>query len=84
MVAYSFAHVGDLGVSATPRVRRLLKTSNTTFGYISYDIDDNPLGPGLECGVIDPIRGLRMTTDWFETVSASGNAVITCIFTNGG
>ena len=34
-MAYSFAHVGDWGVSATPRVRRLLKSSYTTSGYTS-------------------------------------------------
>jgi hypothetical protein len=35
MVAYSFAHLGDLDVSTTPRVRRLLRRPSTTFGYIS-------------------------------------------------
>ena len=47
-----------------------------------YDSENNPLFPGLECGAVDPLRGLRLTTDWQETVSASGNAVLRCIFTN--
>ena len=37
MVAYLLAPLGDLGALATPRVRRLLTASHTTFGYISVN-----------------------------------------------
>ncbi len=46
-MAYSFAHGGDLGALSTPRVRRLLRSSSTTSGYISWknseDVEFNTL-----------------------------------------
>jgi len=48
---------------------------NSTGKAVQYDTDDNPWGAGTACTWMGP-----STLDWKETVSASGNATLTCLF----
>ncbi len=48
---------------------------NSTGRAVTYDTDKNPSGPGLLCGMPGDPDG---TAKWHETVSASGNAKLTC------
>src|SRR5688572_30474249 len=62
----------------TPSGNRSIRCSvkgidNPTGRAIHYDSDNNPIGPGLTCNA----RGVP-TLDWEETISASGNATISC------
>ena len=54
--------------------------ANSSGKAVHFDTDNNPFLPGLECGLVDDSGNLFLTTDWKETVSASGNAVLTCKF----
>jgi hypothetical protein len=47
--------------------------ANDTGQAVHWDFDNT----GLECGTSD-----GLTTDWHETVSASGNATLTCVVHN--
>jgi hypothetical protein len=48
---------------------------------VTYDSENNPLGPGTVCGIFRPQEGANVfTTAWKETVSASGNATLRCHF----
>ena len=44
---------------------------------VKYDTQDNPVGPGLECSSAFSVFS---TSDWQETISASGNAKLICHF----
>lgn len=49
--------------------------ANSTGKAVHYDADNNPFGPGVvTCG---------NSLNWWETVSASGNATLTCLFPQG-
>jgi hypothetical protein len=50
--------------------------ANSAHAAVRYDTDHNPLFPGLLCLVTDGL----ITSDWRETMSASGNATIRCHF----
>lgn len=53
--------------------------ANSAGQAVHYDTDNNPFLPGLQCGI--RFGGvLFLTTDWMETVSASGNGTLTCKF----
>ena len=52
--------------------------ANSTGRAVHYDPDNNPFFPGLQCGITDGEGGFLLTTQWKETVSASGNATLTC------
>ena len=49
--------------------------ANSTGKSVRYDSNNNPLSMGLICN----ING-QDTLNWHETVSASGNATLTCKF----
>ncbi len=49
--------------------------SNSTGRAVTYDTDNSPFRPGLLCGMPGDPDG---TAKWHETVSASGNAKLTC------
>jgi hypothetical protein len=44
---------------------------------VIYDTQNNPVEPGLKCG---SAFFVHETTDWQETISASGNAKLICHF----
>jgi hypothetical protein len=44
---------------------------------IHYDSQNNPVEVDLVCGIELP-SGLFLTTDWNETISATGNATLIC------
>jgi hypothetical protein len=46
---------------------------NDTGKAVNYDTNNNPISVGLLCGTSS-----GLTADWHETVSASGNATLTC------
>jgi hypothetical protein len=46
---------------------------NDTGMAVNYDTNNNPVFVGLECGTDS-----GSTTNWHETVSAAGNATLTC------
>jgi hypothetical protein len=71
--------------SSTPRNARITckarHVGNAAHVAVHYDTDRNPLFPGLLCLVPTPAGGDPLiTSDWRETVSASGNATIHCHF----
>lgn len=49
--------------------------ANSTGRAVTYDTNNNPFFPGFECGA--PLGG---TTNWHQTVSASGEATLHCHF----
>jgi len=48
--------------------------ANSTGTAQVFNSDDNPFFPGLPCG----IAGAGFTTNWTNTVSASGRATLSC------
>jgi hypothetical protein len=59
----------------TTLICKVKNVANVTGRAVNYDSENNPLFSGLLCGTF---RG--PTTDWTETVSASGNATLRCHF----
>jgi len=54
---------------------RVTGVPNDSGKAVNYDTNNNPIFVGLECGTVS-----GGTTNWHETVSASGNATLTCHF----
>lgn len=50
---------------------------NNSGNAVKYDTQNNPVEPGLKCG---SAFFVHETTDWQETISASGNAKLICHF----
>ena len=50
---------------------------NNSGHAVKYDTQNNPVEPGLKCG---SAFFVHETTDWQETISASGNAKLICHF----
>ena len=58
---------------------KVKSVANSAGQAATYDSENNPLGPGVVCAILRPQQGVNVfTTDWKETVSASGNATIRC------
>ncbi len=55
--------------------------ANSQGHAVNYDTNNNPTGTGIQCGIASP-NGFVFTSDWHETVSANGNAVVQCHFKN--
>ena len=55
--------------------------ANSQGHAVTYDTNNNPFGPGVECGIGSP-NGFVFTTNWHETISADGNAVAVCQYKN--
>ncbi len=63
----------------TTLICRVKKVANSTGRAVHYDSENNPIFPGVECGIARP-DAFVTTTDWTETVVASGNATLRCRF----
>jgi hypothetical protein len=50
---------------------------NNSGHAVKYDTQNNPVEPGLKCA---SAFSVTTTTDWQETISASGNAKLICHF----
>ena len=50
---------------------------NNSGHAVIYNTQNNPVEPGLKCG---SAFFVHETTDWQETISASGNAKLVCQF----
>jgi hypothetical protein len=53
--------------------------ANSAGRSVKYTTEDNPFGAGASCGLARE-EDLFITTDWTQTVSASGNATLRCHF----
>lgn len=48
--------------------------TNNTGAAVNYNFGNT----GLSCVVVDPLGGLRITTDWQATITPSGQAQLIC------
>jgi hypothetical protein len=62
----------------TTLICKVKNVANPTGRAVRYNSEHNPSGVGAECGIFRPPDEFVSTTDWTETISASGNATLRC------
>jgi hypothetical protein len=79
---FTFADRDFIVATQSTRLNTMLtckvkKVPNPAGRALKYTSQDNPFGPGAVCGIARP-DFFVVTTEWTESISASGNATLRC------